>query len=49
MNRVFRVAELDRQLGIPGVARVSEGNAGLARVQITGAFGEGEMYPHGAT
>jgi glucose-6-phosphate 1-epimerase len=48
MNGVFTVAELDRQLGIPGVARVSEGNGGLARVQITGAFGEGEMYLHGA-
>jgi glucose-6-phosphate 1-epimerase len=40
--------ELDRQLGIPGVARVSEGNGGLARVQITGTFGVGEMYLHGA-
>src|ERR1700689_5771601 len=48
MNGVFTVAELNRQLGIPGVARVSEGNGGLARVQITGAFGEGEMYLHGA-
>jgi|SRR5580658_2603002 glucose-6-phosphate 1-epimerase len=48
MNGVFTVAELDRQLSIPGVARVSEGNGGLARVQITGAFGEGEMYLHGA-
>jgi glucose-6-phosphate 1-epimerase len=48
MNGVFTVAELDRQLGIPGVARVSEGNSGLTRVQITGAFGEGEMYLHGA-
>src|ERR1700691_1292634 len=48
MNGVCTVAELDRQLGIPGVARVSEGNGGLARVQITGAFGEGEMYLHGA-
>ncbi len=48
MNGVFTVAELDRQLGIPGVARVSEGSGGLARVQITGAFGEGEMYLHGA-
>jgi glucose-6-phosphate 1-epimerase len=48
MNGVFTVAELDRQLGIPGVARVSEGNGGLARVQITGAFGQGEMYLHGA-
>jgi glucose-6-phosphate 1-epimerase len=48
MNGVFTVAELDRQLGIPGLARVSEGNSGLARVQITGAFGQGEMYLHGA-
>jgi glucose-6-phosphate 1-epimerase len=48
MNRDFTVAELDRQLGIPGVARISEGNSGLARVQITGAFGEGDIYLHGA-
>jgi glucose-6-phosphate 1-epimerase len=48
MNGVFMAAELDRQLGIPNVARVSEGNGGLARVQITGAFGEAEMYLHGA-
>ena len=48
MNGVVTMAELDRQLGIPGVARVSEGNSGLARVEITGAFGEGEMYLHGA-
>src|SRR5580698_1754975 len=48
MNEIFTVDELDRQLGIPGVASVSEGNGGLARVQITGAFGHGEMYLHGA-
>jgi glucose-6-phosphate 1-epimerase len=48
MSGVLTVAELDRQLGIPGVARISEGNGGLARVQITGAFGEGEIYLHGA-
>lgn len=48
MNGGFTVTELGRQLGIPDVARVSEGNGGLARVQITGAFGEGEMYLHGA-
>lgn len=48
MNDVFTIPELDRQLGIPGIARVSEGNGGLARVQITGAFAEGEMYLHGA-
>jgi glucose-6-phosphate 1-epimerase len=48
MNGIFTAAELDRQLGIPGVATVSDGNGGLARVQITGAFGEGEIYLHGA-
>jgi len=48
MNGVVTMAELDRQLGIPGVARVCEGNSGLARVEITGAFGEGEIYLHGA-
>jgi glucose-6-phosphate 1-epimerase len=48
MNGVFTAAELDRQLGIPGVATVSEDNSGLTRVQITGAFGQGEMYLHGA-
>lgn len=48
MSAVSTLAERDRQLEIPGVARVSEGNAGLARVQITNAFGEGEMYLHGA-
>lgn len=48
MRRVFTVSELDRQLGIPGVARVSEGNCALPRVQIAGSFGEGEMYLHGA-
>ena len=48
MNGVSMVSELDHQLGIPGVARVSEGNGGLARVQITGALAEGEMYLHGA-
>jgi glucose-6-phosphate 1-epimerase len=48
MIKAFTAAELDRQLGIPGIARVSEGNGGLARVQITGAFGEGEMCLHGA-
>ncbi len=44
----FKVAELDRQLGITGVARVSEGDGGLARVQITSPLGNGEIYLHGA-
>ena len=41
-------AELDTRFGIPGVAAVREGNGGMPRVRITGAFGEGEMYLHGA-
>jgi glucose-6-phosphate 1-epimerase len=42
------VAELDRRFGIPGVARVCEGNAGLPRVLASGSLGHGEMYLHGA-
>jgi glucose-6-phosphate 1-epimerase len=40
--------ELDRHFGIPGVARICEGNGGLPRIQITGSRAEGEMYLHGA-
>jgi glucose-6-phosphate 1-epimerase len=42
------VEELDRSFGIPGVARVCEGNDGLLRVQINGSQVEGEIYLHGA-
>jgi glucose-6-phosphate 1-epimerase len=42
------VAELDRQLGITGIARVSTGNGGLARVQISTPAASGEIYLHGA-
>jgi len=48
MDAIANAAELDRRFGVPGVARVGEGNGGLPRVQITGSFGEGEMYLHGA-
>lgn len=48
MDGVFAPAELDRRFGIPGVARVREGNGGLPRVEVTGSFGEGEVYLHGA-
>jgi len=48
MHTVSASAELDHKFGIPGVAEVSEGNGGLPRVQITTAFGSGEMYLHGA-
>jgi glucose-6-phosphate 1-epimerase len=42
------VAELDRRFGIPGVAKVCEGNSGLPRVLVSGSFGHGEIYLHGA-
>jgi len=42
------IAELERRMGIPGVAKVSAGNGGLARVQITTPTATGEVYLHGA-
>jgi glucose-6-phosphate 1-epimerase len=48
MNATSSLEELERQFGIPGVARLCGGNGGLTRVQITGASAAGEMYLHGA-
>jgi glucose-6-phosphate 1-epimerase len=48
MDVLANTRELDRRFGIPGVAKVCEGNGGLPRVQVTGSFGEGEIYLHGA-
>jgi glucose-6-phosphate 1-epimerase len=48
MGGVITQIELDRQFGIPGVAKVCEGNGGLPRVQVNDAFGVGEVYLHGA-
>jgi len=48
MQGAFTVAELDRKFGGAGLVRVCEGNGGLPRVQVNGAFGQGEMYLHGA-
>jgi glucose-6-phosphate 1-epimerase len=48
MGAMLAVAELDGRFGIPGVARVCEGNGGLPRVQISGSSAHGEMYLHGA-
>jgi glucose-6-phosphate 1-epimerase len=42
------IAESDRRLEIPGVARVVEGNGGLPKVRITSPEVVGEMYLHGA-
>jgi glucose-6-phosphate 1-epimerase len=40
--------ELDRRFGIPGVARVVEGNGGLFKVRVERQDVAGEMYLHGA-
>jgi glucose-6-phosphate 1-epimerase len=48
METISTVEELDHRFGIPGVARICEGNGGLSRIQITGSRAEGEMYLHGA-
>src|SRR5246127_3383661 len=42
------VEELNHRFGIPGVAKIDEGNGGLPRVQITGSGAHGEIYLHGA-
>ena len=42
------IAELDRQFGIPGIARVQEGNGGLPKVEVNSAGIAGEMYLLGA-
>ena len=48
MRTVTAIDELERRFGIPGVARICEGNSGLPRIQITGSRAEGEIYVHGA-
>ena len=48
MDAKSSAAELDPRSGIPGVAKVSEGNGSMPRVQITSSRCEGEMYLHGA-
>jgi glucose-6-phosphate 1-epimerase len=48
MNAVLDMWELDRRFGIPDIARVCEGNGGLARVNIISPLAHGEIYVHGA-
>ncbi|HUK46637.1 MAG TPA: D-hexose-6-phosphate mutarotase [Terriglobales bacterium] len=48
MNATSQLTELDRRFALPGIAQVCEGNNGLARVVITSASAQGEMYLHGA-
>jgi len=48
MQTMSAVEELERRFGIPGAAKICEGNGGLPRIQIKGSQAEGEMYLHGA-
>ena len=48
MTAVLDVAELDQRFGIPGIARVRQGNGGLARIDITSPLARGQIYLHGA-
>jgi glucose-6-phosphate 1-epimerase len=48
METMSGAEELDRRFGIPGVARICNGNGGLPRIQVTGSRAAGEMYLHGA-
>jgi glucose-6-phosphate 1-epimerase len=48
MDAPSTAADLDRQFGIPGVARLCDGNGGMPRVQITSSLCRSEIYLHGA-
>ena len=48
MEAVDTITELDRQFGVPGIARVLAGNGGLPKVRINSPQVVGEMYLHGA-
>jgi glucose-6-phosphate 1-epimerase len=48
MEPMDEISELDRQFGIPNVAKVVAGNGGLAKVVIKTPVGQGEIYLHGA-
>ena len=43
-----KITELNRRLGVPGLAEVVPGNGGLPKVSITSPTAVGEMYLHGA-
>jgi len=48
MDLAGKIPELDRQFGIPDVAKVVPGNGGLAKVASATREAAGEMYLHGA-
>jgi glucose-6-phosphate 1-epimerase len=47
LNSSQRFADLDKRFGIAGRARVVGGNGGLAKVVVSAAGCDGEMYLHG--
>jgi glucose-6-phosphate 1-epimerase len=48
MDHPGATVDLNRRLGIPGIAEVVAGNGGLARVHVTSAAATGDVYLHGA-
>src|SRR5262245_18616185 len=42
------IKELDRLFGIPAIAKIVEGNGGLAKIVVTTPKAIGEVYFHGA-
>jgi glucose-6-phosphate 1-epimerase len=48
MNTTLQLAELEQRFGIPAIAHVCQGNAGMPRVTVASSYGQGEMYLHGA-
>ena len=48
MHAALEISELEDRFGIPGVARVCEGNGGLPRVTLANSQAQGEIYLHGA-
>ena len=48
MTDESRIAALHEKFGIPTVAKISAGNGGLPRIQISTAACSGEIYLHGA-
>lgn len=43
-----KIADLQGQFGIPGIAEIVDGNGGLAKVRVHSSSSSGEIYLHGA-
>lgn len=48
MESTAAIGELNRRFEISGIARVTAGNGGLAKVSVSSAEAAGEIYLHGA-